>query len=503
MKVSTLKMIGFKKHVEPMTMIFTDQTELSGKNGSGKSTTAEAITFVLFGTDAAGGKFEPANLQTGGDVKVSIDVEVEGSEVKLERRITNGKNQTFINEAPVTATEFKAYTDGLFVKEIFLTLFNPNYFAGLHWKTQRELMMQYVEQPLNADVLKEMPPVMAGPLEEALKQMELDKLEGKHKLKSKEAEDRLIQLRGVIETYEKTSSTAGGVDTKALEERLDELKLNIQINQEQNRAYNETTAQHNSLRREIDQVIVRINEQKNLVNALNQVGEMICKTCGQDLPEDKAQQAEQHRLEEVEAAKAKGKELVAKRNSLIAEMDALTIPDKPEPVGSLQDEAMDLREQIAAHKSRDFSKEIEEAKEEQQTVIKAKKESIGLLDAIADFRIKKTEITVRSVNRLFDRLTVKLFEQQKNGEQKPTFEIEYDGKPYRLLSTAERILAGLEVRNAFTTLTEDTDVQIPPCFVDNVESISQDIKGKVAGQLIMARVTESGFTVKHGKGIES
>lgn len=503
MKISTLEMIGFKKHIEPMTMIFTDQTEISGQNGSGKSTTADAITFVLFGTDAAGGKFEPANLKTGDDVKVAAEIEVKGDKHKLERRVTKGKIQTFINEAPVTATEFKDFTEGLFQKDLFLTLFNPNYFAGLHWKAQRELMMQYVQQPLNADVLKEIPPVMAGPLEEALKKMDLDKLEGKHKLKSREAEDRLIQLRGSIETYEKTSSTASGEDTKALEDRLEELKLNIQINQEQAKAHAEATAKDNSLSREIDQVIVHINEQKNLVNTLAQVGDLICRTCGQDLPEEKAQKAEEHRQEELAAAKAKGKELVAKRNELIAEKDALQIPEKPDYVGKLQDEAMDLRERIAAHKSRDFSKEIAAAKEEQQAVIKQKKESVGLLDAIAAFRIKKTEVTVRSVNRLFDRLTVKLFDQQKNGEQKPTFEIEYDGKPYRLLSTAERILAGLEVRNAFITLTEAVDIEIPPTFIDCAESISQDVSHLVNGQAIIARVTTDPFTVKHGKGIEA
>jgi len=87
------------------------------------------------------------------------------------------------------------------------------------------------------------------------------------------------------------------------------------------------------------------------------------------------------------------------------------------------------------------------------------------------------------VQALFNTLSVRLFKQNKgDGEIKPDFEIEMDGKPYSKLSLSETIRAGLELRDV---LSEQSEL-ITPVFIDNAESITR-FKEPI-GQLITCRV---------------
>lgn len=108
--------------------------------------------------------------------------------------------------------------------------------------------------------------------------------------------------------------------------------------------------------------------------------------------------------------------------------------------------------------------------------------SIFMLDAIKAFRAKEAELQAEKVQSLFETLSVRLFNEQKNGELKPTFEIEMDGKPYSKLSLSESIRAGLELRDVLSQQSE----LIVPCFVDNAESITKFKQPN--GQLIISRV---------------
>jgi hypothetical protein len=80
-------------------------------------------------------------------------------------------------------------------------------------------------------------------------------------------------------------------------------------------------------------------------------------------------------------------------------------------------------------------------------------------------------------------LSIRLFKQNKgDGEFKPDFEVQMDGKDYSKLSLSEGIRAGLELREV---LSQQSGV-IVPCFIDNAESITSF--KKPTGQLITSRV---------------
>ena len=83
-----------------------------------------------------------------------------------------------------------------------------------------------------------------------------------------------------------------------------------------------------------------------------------------------------------------------------------------------------------------------------------------------------------------------MFETQKNGVIKATFEIEYDGKPYSKLSTAERIKCGLELAEVLINVSGVSF----PVFIDNAESI---LKFKApSAQVITATVKNNPLKVE-------
>jgi len=130
-----------------------------------------------------------------------------------------------------------------------------------------------------------------------------------------------------------------------------------------------------------------------------------------------------------------------------------------------------------------LDKEVKQAKEDEKKVRESLNESTFIIDAIKDFEAKEAELQAEKVQGLFETLSIKLSDLVKStGEMKPTFEIKMDDKEYVKLSTAEKILAGLELRNV---LSQESGL-VAPCFVDNAESITK-FKQPI-GQLITATV---------------
>jgi hypothetical protein len=152
---------------------------------------------------------------------------------------------------------------------------------------------------------------------------------------------------------------------------------------------------------------------------------------------------------------------------------------------------LELKGQIQQHSQvEQLKQEIEAAKQNLEVIRQERNESITIIDGIKEFRSKQAELMVKKVDELFEKISVRLYEEQKNGELRDTFEIEMDGKPYSKLSTAEKIKCGLEL---IEVLSKQSGV-IAPTFVDNAESILSFTKP--SGQLIVARVADTDFEIK-------
>ena len=142
-------------------------------------------------------------------------------------------------------------------------------------------------------------------------------------------------------------------------------------------------------------------------------------------------------------------------------------------------EANDIPEKIKA-----INKQLEECA--------AKKEELSrLITAVSEYAAKKAEITLQSLQ--MNRASIKLFDVVKTtGEVKNTFRFTYDRKDYRLLSTSEKIKAGLEV----SALLERLTGLVYPKYIDNAECITTKLS-PVNGQVILAYARNVALTATY------
>lgn len=90
-------------------------------------------------------------------------------------------------------------------------------------------------------------------------------------------------------------------------------------------------------------------------------------------------------------------------------------------------------------------------------------------DIMQEFSRTRIESIESRVNSMFRFVRFKLFETKLNGEEKECCEATVDGVPFRILNTAMKVNAGLDIINV---LSEHFG-RILPIFIDNRESISE------------------------------
>lgn len=485
---------GFKSYLKETVIEFGAATKIEGRNGSGKSSIAEGITWLLFGTDPTGGSFDPTNIFRKLDINVTLELlDDTGEEHTLTRSVEGGKNKFKINEVPVKATEYKATVEGLFTKEEFLTLFNPNYFFSQHWTAQRQQLLQHVKDPLHADILERLPKAHSELLAAELKKLTLDKIEAKHKQMKKDTETELTKLRERIATYQElhTPAAVNTEEVAAMQNELEWIQNTLSSAMKLQEDYEKARRIYDNLANKATALYQRIQAQAAVVRDLQAADyETVCNSCGQDLTPEAKRQAEQQKVKVLMDAKAKGKLLVMEHKATIAELKALPEPKEPDNPFKLQERVYEIREALAKNRTPDYSKEIEKAQQELKRVRELNIDSSMKVDAVRMYKQEKAHYMVSSVNNLFDRISIKLFDDQKNGGQRDTFEIEYEGKPYSALSTAERIRAGLEFRETYKQLT-DKDL---PVAIDNFESISGGVS--MTGQVMTMAVKDEELNIK-------
>jgi len=494
-KFKHLKIENFKNHNQ-LEMLFEDITNILGRNGVGKTTIGDAITYLLFGTDILGTKLDPKPIGKNNETKVELLLNIDGTDFLLGK--TQKKTaKPFINEVPKTATEFKQFIDSLFDKSLFLSLFSPMFFFTQHWQEQRSLLLSFISEPLNKDVLKVMSKVQAETLGENLKKYSLDDLEKKHRdrfNKTDKAYERAAErVLTLNEQYEKIAKQ-GTPNIETIKKEIDVLISKRDKLDEDNQKEYQTQIERNKIQSQIDSLELQITRQKQLLAQIKEeaIAET-CSTCGQSLENESIQKVKDDRRERYNKEVLTGKDLVKQYNLLIEKLTLL-----PEPKTIDRSKSFELDEQVTAlhtqynlaNQAQTINQDMEDAKANAEKIRVERNDSVSTIDAIKAFRAKRTDLMVSKVDDLFNTISVRLYEPLKNGEEKPTFEIEMDGKPYSKLSTAEKIKAGLELIEVLSTQSS----VITPTFVDNAESILNFVKP--TGQLIVARVADKEFEIK-------
>lgn len=155
---------------------FGGVTDIYGDNGTGKTTIADAFTWLLFDRDSAGStKFgvrprnEDKSLVNHVEIMVEGEFEVDGSQLSLKKvqkqnwvkkrgtgtqELQGNKNEYEINGFPAKEKEFKEKVGEIIDDTTFRIVTDPRAFAALDWKEKRKIIMQLVSEVTDEDVLK-------------------------------------------------------------------------------------------------------------------------------------------------------------------------------------------------------------------------------------------------------------------------------------------------------------------------------------------------------------
>lgn len=485
----TLTLQNFKFHRD-LKVEFGDLTKISGENAKGKSTIPESIPWLVYGTDVFGSKMDPTPITYESDeTLVTLLLSVDGKNRLLGRGLKKGKTQYYLNEVPSKAGEFNEVIDQLFEKDLFMSLYNPSYFPSLHWEKQRELILQYVTAPVSKEVLSQLPEEQGKTLGTHLKKHSLDDLEKIHKDSKNKKDKQYIADQSRTKTLQEQLDQLNkpNIDIDSVNAEIEQLSKQIEEADKlpaeafkNNQKITRLQSEIGYLKDQRDQMKAQFQQIKN-----DPIAET-CRACGQPLDEKSKKYVEDIKKQKITDFKKQYDQVVLKRKELEEQLSQLEYIDATEQSQKVRD-LEHKRDQLIMQKQEferyeQLSTQVKSSEANENGTLQALKASIFMLDSIKAFRAKEAELQAKKVQSLFETLSIRLFNEQKNGEIKPTFEIEMDGKPYSKLSLSESIRAGLELRDV---LSQQSNI-IAPCFVDNAESITKFKEPN--GQLIISRV---------------
>lgn len=158
---------NFKGCIGKREIVFNPcKTMILGANHSGKTTTADAAHWVLFGKNIEGKsdfgitpKDENGELILHLDNSVTLDMTADGRDYSIQRvrkeKWTKPRGQVdevlsgyttyyFINGEKYTEKDYKAFIEGLISESLFRAITNPEYFPTLKPESQRALLVKMV-----------------------------------------------------------------------------------------------------------------------------------------------------------------------------------------------------------------------------------------------------------------------------------------------------------------------------------------------------------------------
>lgn len=349
---------------------FGEKTDIFGANASGKTTIMDAFCWLMFNKDSTGSeKFNIRPLGNDGktidniEIAVEATLDIDGATVTLQKvqkqnwvkkrgtdvtTLQGNVNTYEINSFPASEKEFKEKIASIIPEDLFKLLSDPRAFASLPWKKQREILLKFISEITDADVLatneieyapiaeevlaagaekatdkakkamaklKDRQKELPARIDEASKSLvpvpELSDLELQRNALNEQLEavrkqrDDTSQAYKVVEEIQaeimQTKLDIGGIESRA-NESLDERRREARrIHDDlESKAY-ELFQKRQRKERELKQLQDSIEEKEKLRTSLGEKykkaramnldeSETVCKMCGQVLPTDRIDQ---------------------------------------------------------------------------------------------------------------------------------------------------------------------------------------------------------------------
>lgn len=193
-QITSLMLSGFKSYEEPTELVFGNPTVITGGNGRGKSSIADAIAFAVTGCPFFGERgIDRLRNENNPDVAIRMCfVDETGTLHELNR--TRRKNRMTITYDGYEIRQLDL-ADLFGERDVFLSIFNPLYFIEELGEDGKKLLERYLPTIPHETVLSQ----LSEPVREHLKNETILSPEGSLKRCREEIrglEERITYLRG-------------------------------------------------------------------------------------------------------------------------------------------------------------------------------------------------------------------------------------------------------------------------------------------------------------------
>lgn len=163
-RITALHMEGFKSYSQPTDLSFGDPTVITGGNGRGKSSIADAIAFAVTGLPFFGEhRIDRLHSEDNPDLFIRMRfVDENGTLHELSRARKSNRMTITYDGCEVRQVDL---TDLFGERDVFLSIFNPLYFIEELGNDGKNLLQRHLPALTKEDILAQ----MAGPAVEALR----------------------------------------------------------------------------------------------------------------------------------------------------------------------------------------------------------------------------------------------------------------------------------------------------------------------------------------------
>lgn len=505
MKILSIKVKGFKRHEEEVNYTFSMVNHIEGDNFLGKTTIGEAICWGLYGVDLFGSNqsFDKLLNKKSKEATVELIFEAKGNQHKVIRSRRGSNTKLILNNRESKQTEIDDLLPEL---KVFLSAFNIHYFQRLGNKDARDLLMKQLPEIQPEEVIAKLTEEEQGLLNgymlfnpDSLQKDFRDEIK-QTELEISRVDGQLDVLKSQLQAEIPLARDFDNSKLEGIEEKIEDLQQRKQSELIETRPIeneiNALGAQYNLLQA----------QKKKLESERTFEPGSVCDTCGQVISEEHVHSVEQSRqlkvselIAQMEDIKLRGTELRNQLTSIQAENKAKEqafyeeVQLQIDTLKATLRELENRKQEVSNHNEKRLSmihlqKEAQSRIEEKETYreeLEASKERLEQqILAVKQYVQTYTEMQNEVVKPYLNRVSIKLAKLVKSsGEMKPDFELLYDGKEQRVLSTSEEILLGLELSNMFNQIT---GLEIP-VFVDYRESINDKHFVSPATQVFTAK----------------
>lgn len=266
------------KGIKEKEIDFTEKTNISGDNATGKSTIFDAYSWLLWGKDSFNRKdYEIKPYDENNDIIHNLEssvvgiFDIDGKEIKFERiykevwskkrgsnteTFTGNTTDFYINDVPKKKKEYEDEIEKIVSEDEFNLLSNPLYFNTILDKKERRKILLSLVKDVSIDDVK----AANKELEDLdLSNYTIEEIQAMAKATCKKINDKLKEIPARIDELEKTKTTE---DFAELEKEKESLKKEIED-------LDKKLAGSRNVSEELDKKYSEISEIKGEISKIN------------------------------------------------------------------------------------------------------------------------------------------------------------------------------------------------------------------------------------------